>query len=448
MKRSTSVLLLALFLASALAQPTPPALLWTVSGNELAAPGYLYGTVHSKDERAYTYSMHVMGAMAGMHSVAGELDFTEVGKSSMALMNMMMMPDGQRLEDLYSKKQWKEVEAALRKRLSIMAGMVMRMKPFFVMAMLSESSMGTDRPEVLDAYLMEHGRQLDKRVFGLETMKEQVAAVDALPVKEQAKALLAHLRSDGTAEMNELLDAYARQDLDILLRLMAESPSMPSGLQKSLIVDRNRVMAHRMDSVLRADGASMFMVGAGHLPGKEGVVELLRARGYTVAPVDMIPDEEHPGKLANANSLFRNDTLNFEVLLPPARMKLTQDFSAQGGGRMVSWLAEQEDGSAFQVHTLDLAESDLSITSDSLVQRMVARDGRRSLQLIGQREILTQQGSMLEVDLLHAKSGMESRMWVYRWERERAYVLMAGWRTMAGQRDAQSFLDSFRVIHE
>jgi hypothetical protein len=237
------------------------------------------------------------------------------------------------------------------------------MKPFFVMAMLFESSVGTDRPEVLDAYLMEHGRQLDKRVFGLETMKEQVAAVDALPVKEQAKALLAHLRSDGAAEMNELLDAYARQDLDLLLRLMAESPSMPSGLQQSLIVQRNRVMAHRMDSVLRVDGPSMFMVGAGHLPGKEGVIEQLRARGYTVAPVDMsasVPwDLDQPSLRMDGWIHYTNDSLGFAVDMP------SKPTVSEWGGTLLVRPVKDDGGLTVMVEDLPSGED---TTLDQLVE--------------------------------------------------------------------------------
>lgn len=303
-----------------LGQDPSNSLLWSISGQGLTAPSYVYGTVHSKDERAYTFSYAVEEAMRGVNSVAGELDFKNDTRTSLALMSLMMMPDGQRLEDLYSKKHWKEVDAALRERLGPMASMVMRMKPFFVMAMLADAGMANHRPEVLDAYLMEVARDSGKKVFGLETVKEQFAAIDAMPVKEQAQALRAHLRMDSAAELDELLDAYAEQDLEVLMKLMSESPSMPSALQKSLIIDRNQVMAHRMDSVLVADGPSFFMVGAGHLPGATGVLKLLADRGYVVEPMVVLPNSLAPrfppAILLKDGIRYSNDSLGFSVDLP------------------------------------------------------------------------------------------------------------------------------------
>jgi len=364
MKRTLAGVLLAVPVW-VLGQDPSNSLLWSISGQGLTAPSYVYGTVHSKDERAYTFSHAVEEAMRGVNSVAGELDFKSDTRSSLALMSLMMMPDGQHLEDLYSKKHWKEVDAALRERLGPMAGMVMRMKPFFVMAMLADASMGNDRPEVLDAYLMDVARDSGKKVFGLETVKEQFAAIDALPVKEQAQALRAHLRMDSSKELDELLDAYAKQDLEVLMKLMSDSPSMPSALQKSLIVDRNQVMAHRMDSVLVADGPSFFMVGAGHLPASTGVIELLRTRGYQLEPVPMSRLEHvelhAPSEHIDGWIHYVNDTLGFSVDMPKAP-KLTVSTS------FVEFVANAQQRSVM-VAVQDLSEEKQSMTLNELAEK-------------------------------------------------------------------------------
>ncbi len=272
--------------AQAFPQGTPDALLWQITDPEGSPRGYLYGTIHSQDARAYTYSQAVISAMEGVSTVAGELDFQQAEAGVLALMSAMMLPDGKELMDLYRKRDRPMVEQGMNERFGATAGMFMRMKPFFIMAILGKDAMGSDHPEVLDEFLLEHARSSGQRVIGLETMAEQLRAMDVLPLKEQAAMLLAHFRN-GTylTDLDDMLNAYAAQDLDALAQLAVHGGGMPGKLQTALVTERNRVMTHRIDSVLQADGSAMFLIGAAHLPGEEGVLELLRVAGYHLEPL-------------------------------------------------------------------------------------------------------------------------------------------------------------------
>lgn len=309
--------------APVVAQGTPKALLWSVRSMGEGPSGYLYGTMHSPDERAYHLVPEVLQAMAEVATVAGELDLAQVTspKGSMALMAKVTMPEGKRLEDLYSKRQWREVEPVLRDRFGPTAGMMMRMKPFFVMTLMSEAHMSQDRPEMLDAYLMREGRAQGKRVIGLETAAEQLAAVDILSLKEQAALLYANLKDDPAAELDRFHAAYVAQDLDEMMALMRRSAGMPAKFHKAFIADRNSVMAHRMDSVLRVDGSVLALVGAGHLAGNDGLIALLRDRGYSVEPTDLAAWDDTPPSLPPAVLLhggvrYTHDSLGFAIDLP------------------------------------------------------------------------------------------------------------------------------------
>jgi len=304
------------------AQDVPNALLWSISGKGLPANSFIYGTVHSKDDRAFTYVDAVESHMRSVSTVAGELDLANATVNSMAVMSMMMMPDGKTLEDLYSKKEWKEVEARLKADLGIMAGMVMRMKPFFAMATMSENAMREDRAKMLDDHFLSHAKANGHRTFGLETVAEQMRAMDVLPLKEQAAMLLDHVRNKGYDELLEgLMDAYARQDLNALVAITEKGAGgIPKKMEKALLIDRNNTMAHRMDSVMRADNGALFLVGAAHLPGEKGVLQLLRGRGFVVEPVDIAPNAARqvwpPAMHLKDGIRYTNDSLGFTVDMP------------------------------------------------------------------------------------------------------------------------------------
>ncbi len=292
----------ALLPAALAGQQRPNALLWSISGPDLHTRSFLYGTVHTRDHRAFTYADAVEAQMTEVSTVAGELDLDASRNAGLQLMGSMMLPDGERLQDLYKKKDWPEVEAYLAEKLGVMAAMLTRMKPFFILATLTEMSMPQDRSKVLDDHLLSHARDQGKRVIGLETLDEQVGALDALSLKEQAAMLLDYVRSDDhQGTMEEMMRSYVRQDLNALMELTKDT-SLPKTLESSLLTERNSRMAHRMDSVMRVDSGALFLVGAAHLSGDHGLIPLLEKRGYSVLPMALnVPPmpgirEEEPGE--------------------------------------------------------------------------------------------------------------------------------------------------------
>lgn len=345
------------------AQPGDKALLWTISRPGVENVSYVYGTVHSKDDRAFVFVDGVERAMRSVNTVAGELDLNQAGQQATALMGRMMMPDGGRLQDLYSKKEWSLVDAYLKAELGFMAPLVQRMKPFFVMSTLTEQAMGGTRPQVLDDHLMKHARAQGHRTIGLESIDEQLRAMDVLSLNEQAQLLLQHVKENGQRKLlEEMMDAYVQQDLATLMRVSAESGSMPPKLEKALLTDRNQTMAHRMDSVVRADGSAMFLVGAAHLPGLDGVLQLLAAKGYAVSPASIAaastPPELPAARVLAKGVHYVNDTLGFRMDMPVApRMVAPLDAPSAGwvlraegpvGGLQVAVSAAPQEGATLE----------------------------------------------------------------------------------------------------
>jgi uncharacterized protein YbaP (TraB family) len=124
-----------------------------------------------------------------------------------------------------------------------------------------------------------------KELLGLEKVEDQLAVFDAIPDSLEIRSIM-NMVNDFDAqkkEFNRMSTIYKSQDLEALYQLIAESPEM-MGSQELLLDRRNRNWIPVMDSAMKKT-STFFAVGAGHLGGNQGVLELLRKQGYSVKPI-------------------------------------------------------------------------------------------------------------------------------------------------------------------
>ncbi|MBK8497758.1 MAG: TraB/GumN family protein [Flavobacteriales bacterium] len=288
--RAPAFYCLLLHVLGALGQGTPKTTLWRVSAPQVAGSSYLFGTVHSRDDRAYQWGDSVLPALRRVQVVAGELDIEREQGRMLGLMSLALLPEGRTLKDYYRKREWRRVEAGLKHRLGTYHGMALRLRPYFVLLMLSGVDIQGQHERVLDEEIQYLARANGQEIVGLETLREQMGAMDVLSLERQAQLLLERIDSgDEQAELDRLLGAYAAQDLDALMEVMDASGALPVEMDASLIVERNARMAHRIDSLLSTGTSAFFAVGAAHLPRETGLIALLRDRGYAVEPIISAP---------------------------------------------------------------------------------------------------------------------------------------------------------------
>ncbi len=265
---------------------TPKTLLWKIEGKNLKEPSYLYGTMHVKDNRAFQFGDSVKIAFDSSKLFALELNLDSVNQLS-AMMAMMMSGDTT-LKTLLSKKKYKKVNDAFKAKTGMSLALMNKIKPVFVSVMLSENDYKNDKSVFVDQHFFNLAKEQKKIIKGVETMEEQVSVFDKVPLKEQAKQLyLATQVKEDTSKTNKeskkLIDAYAEGDLDALLKMTTDS-KMSDQMNKDLIVNRNIVMAKRIGQMIQTHN-SFIAIGAAHLPGNMGVIELLKKDGYSVNPV-------------------------------------------------------------------------------------------------------------------------------------------------------------------
>lgn len=286
----TSILLLSVFLIGqsvvADSSTTPQSTLWKVEKPGVD-PSYLLGTVHVSDPRVTSFPVEILNAMRNTRFLMVEVKMDE---SSQAEVLRSMFSDSNSLDGLITHDEILEVKKALQHQ-PLLAARVEFLKPWAAMILLS-----IPREEgglAMDALLQKRFAQQNKPVFQLETISEQLSLFEKISLNNQVALLKETIRHLPEMDqlMEQVLDLYLKGDLDGLLDLnleyLHESDNQAlDELMYELIQVRNKRMFLRALTRLEL-GNTMVAVGALHLPGEEGLIQLLQKYGFSVSPVQL-----------------------------------------------------------------------------------------------------------------------------------------------------------------
>lgn len=262
------------------------------------APSYLLGTMHVTDPRVLAMPAGASQAYDTAKTVIVESDeIVDDRKAAAAIMmqpGLTMFADGKTINDFLKPGDTEKLEAGLKAR-GIPLTLVAKMKPWMIASFVAlpacEMSRKAAGAAFLDKKLAQDALSRGKSLKGLETLVEQLQAMDALPVQFHLEALIETLALGDTVTdvMETTTELYLSGDTGMIMPMMkAVSDEKSSGddagyadFEQRIITDRNRTMAMRAKPILD-QGAAFMAVGALHLPGTEGVIELLRKDGFTV----------------------------------------------------------------------------------------------------------------------------------------------------------------------
>lgn len=261
-------------------------LLYEISGNGLREPSYLFGTMHILCAEDAKLSAGLKAVIAKSRKVYFEIDMDDI-REMMGAMKYLRMNDGIKISDLLTKEEYARLEEYLKKSKSpIPLSMVNRFKPFLVSGLISEQSMDCKEKNGMEQSIMKEASLLDKQIFGLETAEFQAGLFDSIPYANQAKELMKYIDSIDVYKKTtqEMVEVYRKQDLAKMDSLVRKSDPGMNEYMDLLLYGRNRRWVRQMPNIMM-EGTLLFAVGAGHLPGEQGVINLLRKNGYTVKPI-------------------------------------------------------------------------------------------------------------------------------------------------------------------
>jgi uncharacterized protein YbaP (TraB family) len=259
-------------------QATPHTLLWRISGKNGQKPSYLYGTMHLTDERVFNLGDSLYEAITGTDGFASELDPSDLSAIVLEEIKKEIV-ESKNIHQLLSDKDFKTYGPLLAKKLKkpqdkIDTRDILREKNKWM-----EESYRTGKMKTfLDVYLYDIARRQDKWTGGVEDLDDQRGLLNDVVDKSDIQELLADDNTAIAKGTEKMVDVYLLQDLDKIDRMVNGN-----GID-SVMLRRNKKMSVRMDS-LSSVRSMVFAVGAAHLPGEQGVIQLLRRRGFQVDPV-------------------------------------------------------------------------------------------------------------------------------------------------------------------
>jgi len=219
----------------------------------------------------------------------------------LGVMRKMKMRNDTTLADLLTKEDYSKVKDYFEKNETLLPFSVLETcKPLLAASMLMEGNTGCETPEAMEEVIMKEAKQHNKNVRGLESMSFQMSIFDTIPYKMQAMQLVKYVddadkgTSDDAQDYDKLMQAYRDQDLSKLEELTKTTDMGMANFTDILLYNRNKNWVEKLKTIL-PDHSVVVAVGAGHLPGDKGVINLLRKAGYIVKPV--------PNKVKRSNQI-------------------------------------------------------------------------------------------------------------------------------------------------
>ena len=266
------------------AQELEKSLLWKISGNGLNKPSYLFGTIHLTCDTSL--DANTLNALEATEQLYLELDMDD--KSiQMQMMKLMMMKDGAKLSTLLSPEDFKILDEFMKKNLNMSVKMFDSFKPFMISSMLFPKMLDC-KSQSVESELMKITKEQNEEIFGLEKAEDQMKVFDEISYQDQADELLKTVKDNlekDKKEFQEMITIYQNKDIEGMLKMMSDSDNkITSENQEILLNDRNKNWIPIMIKIMK-DKPTFFGVGAGHLAGEEGVIKLLRKKGYKVEAI-------------------------------------------------------------------------------------------------------------------------------------------------------------------
>ena len=292
-------------------------LLWEIKSKNNNHVSYLFGSMHSNDSRMFNFPDTVYQGFINAQTVVVETDVAALFETYDVRL------DAYKLDIIESLNKTDGTRTAYG----------------------SEDG----RPQFLDAYFQECAYAAGKKVVTLETFEEQLAA------SEKISASASAFNFGATRYTEEMfVDAYLKGDIVSLTKMLKAQLNGSPETYDAFISKRNKSMANGLDTLMRKSNV-FCVIGSGHLYGNDGVVQLLRNKGFTVRRVNPIRQEncEARNQMQAYNSYtHKNTNYHFEITLSGKPLE------SKDNGFYKALYVELGQGNTYEVHVSE-GESDL-----------------------------------------------------------------------------------------
>ncbi len=263
-------------------------LLWEISGNGLSRPSYLFGTLHSIPVSEMQFTSVLDSLIAAGNQVVLEADITNQNIAS-TMSHKSYVPSGVNVQQLYSKDEWALITKVCTTK-GINLNLVRKLKPIIAGSIVHSSlAFGPNAAHTsYEQTLIQLSEAHRQPIAGLESKDYVNSYLDSIPLAIQARDFLDMIRQYNKdplqlkTEYDKLKNTYLEQDMKRLSELMnAEGDEI---YYEHLIRNRNHKWIAKIDHRF---SSKLIAVGAGHLSGSDGLIALLRQKGFTLKALEL-----------------------------------------------------------------------------------------------------------------------------------------------------------------
>lgn len=270
-------------------------MLWKATGPEGNGTAYLLGTIHEAPPEMYPLDRGYMAAFEAADRVVAEMDTTRIDSAAATRLTqeLAMLPDGVTLREVIGPELWRSLLDSLAEFgvSTVNPGRLNMLQPLPVAFMLLTSSLSSvqvERGLGIEAFFLDRAREQGMPIGELEGLRYQLELFASIPLELQTR-YLAMILDQGRDNLGEsylsLADAWREGDLEAvaeIVRIERESDPSLEPFYAAILEGRNPVMADKVSEYVRQGGVTLVLVGAAHLYGELGILEILKTRGFRI----------------------------------------------------------------------------------------------------------------------------------------------------------------------
>ena len=255
-------------------------LLWVITGKNLLKPSYLLGTMHILCEKDFEIKDKITRKFNECDTLIMELNLSDADE--MNELQSFSQSD-EPLSGQLNEQEKNELNHILQSDYQVSLEQVDHLSPVLIINMMVTKAIECEEQKVIELELIKMAKENNMNMGGLETAAEQMEIANK--IYEPREIIRQLKQGDSYKEIfSEMVQAYKEEDLKKLSKLVSDRRFMSTEAEERMVYDRNKKWVKNMPELMQ-EKSIFFAVGAGHLPGRVGVIQLLKRAGYTVAPV-------------------------------------------------------------------------------------------------------------------------------------------------------------------
>lgn len=267
------------------------ALLWEIEVPSVPHKSYLFGTIHIIPEEDYFLPKGTLAAIDAAEKMVFEIDMGELSDMSiiMKLMSKIMMSDGVTLKDLLSEEDYELTKSHFQK-MGLPLMFFERMKPMFLTVFayngMEPGALENGKIKSYELEFMKLAGDKSLPTAGLESIDFQISVFDSIPYDAQAQMLVDAIKNTNVDndDLKKMVEMYKSQNINTMHKMINEDEAGLAVYEELLLVQRNKNWIPQIIAMSK-EAPTFFAVGAGHLGGENGVINLLRKEGIKLNPI-------------------------------------------------------------------------------------------------------------------------------------------------------------------